>query len=333
MVERGLDRDFDLLTMLKPGITERWAFRDRFRLASAPRPCRRDPARRLRSRRSTGSSSRKDVRIIQLWHASGAFKTVGYSRAGKPGDLNPFTRTHKNYTAAIVSSEFDVPFYAEAFGIPEERVVPTGIPRMDRFFDEEARAAGVEAARAAFPEIVGRQTILFAPDIPRRDDPRRLLRLRAPRLRRPPRVVRRARCGGDHQDAPVRAGAAGDPRAVPRPAARRIRCRDRRQRPAVRSRPGHHRLFLDRVRVLDPRPADAVLRLRPRRVRRHAAISTCRSSRSCRAGSCGRSRTSSMRSGARTTRARRSPRSRPATSPTSTAGSTDRVIDELIVAS
>ena len=162
MVERGLDRDFDLLTMLKPGITERWAFRDRFRLASAL--ARADVILLDDSFPPLNwVELHKDVRIIQLWHASGAFKTVGYSRAGKPGDLNPFSRTHKNYTAAIVSSEFDVPFYAEAFGIPEERVVPTGIPRMDRFFDETARAAGVEAARAAFPEIVGRETILFAP--------------------------------------------------------------------------------------------------------------------------------------------------------------------------
>jgi CDP-ribitol ribitolphosphotransferase len=162
MVERGLDRDFDLLTMLKPGITERWAFRDRFRLAftlaRADVILLDDSFPPLNWVELT-----KHVRIIQLWHASGAFKTVGYSRAGKPGDLNPFSRTHKNYTAAIVSSDFDVPFYAEAFGIPEERVVPTGIPRMDRFFDETARAAGVEAARATFPEIVGRQTILFAP--------------------------------------------------------------------------------------------------------------------------------------------------------------------------
>jgi CDP-ribitol ribitolphosphotransferase len=162
MVERGLDRDHELVTMLKPGITERWSFTDRLRLARAL---------------ATASviliddtfpplnwvGLRPGVRIVQLWHASGAFKTVGYSRAGRPGDLNPFGTVHKAYTAAIVSSEFDVPFYAEAFGIPESRVIPTGIPRMDRFFDDRQRAAGVEAARAAFPETVGRMTILFAP--------------------------------------------------------------------------------------------------------------------------------------------------------------------------
>lgn len=162
MIERGLDRDNDLISMLKPGITERWAFRDRFRLASALARADvivlDDTFTPLNWVELT-----EQVRIVQLWHASGAFKTVGYSRAGKPGDLNPFFRTHKNYTGAIVSGDVDVPFYAEAFGIPEDRVVPTGIPRMDRFFDETARAAGVTAARAAFPAIVGRETILFAP--------------------------------------------------------------------------------------------------------------------------------------------------------------------------
>jgi len=110
------------------------------------------------------------IRIIQLWHASGAFKTVGYSRVGKPGGPSPYSRIHKNYTHAIVSSDHDVPFYAEAFGIPESRVVPTGIPRMDRFFDPRARAEGRAAALAAFPLAEGRTTILFAPTF--RGDPR-----------------------------------------------------------------------------------------------------------------------------------------------------------------
>ena len=159
MVERGLDREADLTVMLKPGLTERWSFLDRLRLARALAGAdvivlddsfppldwvRLSPA----------------VRIIQLWHASGAFKTVGFSRIGLP---DPNVRVHRKYTAAIVSSEFDVPFYAEAFGIPEARVIPTGIPRMDRFFDATAQAEGLAAARAAYPEIVGRRTILFAP--------------------------------------------------------------------------------------------------------------------------------------------------------------------------
>jgi CDP-ribitol ribitolphosphotransferase / teichoic acid ribitol-phosphate polymerase len=159
MLERGLDRDLDIVTMLKPGLTERWSFPDRFRLAraiaSADVIVLDDSFPPI-----NWVKLRPDVRLIQLWHAAGAFKTVGQSRFGTP---DPNVRVHPPYSAAIVSSAFDVPFYAEAFGIPEAQVIPTGIPRMDRFFDEHARAAGLAAARAAYPATNGRLTILFAP--------------------------------------------------------------------------------------------------------------------------------------------------------------------------
>jgi CDP-ribitol ribitolphosphotransferase / teichoic acid ribitol-phosphate polymerase len=162
MIERGLDGELDILTMLKPGITDRWPVRDRFRLArelvTSDVILVDDVFPPL-----NWAQPGPDVRIIQLWHASGAFKTIGYSRAGKPGGPNPFGTIHRNYTAAIVSSDHDVPFYAEAFGIPEANVVPTGIPRMDRYFDPQRRVSGAAAARAAFPQIDGRYTILFAP--------------------------------------------------------------------------------------------------------------------------------------------------------------------------
>lgn len=79
---------------------------------------------------------KKNQEIIQVWHAVGAFKTVGYSRTGKQG--GPFfdSVAHRNYTKAIVSSEHDIPFYGEAFGIKEEYIIPTGIPRTDIFFDD-----------------------------------------------------------------------------------------------------------------------------------------------------------------------------------------------------
>lgn len=48
---------------------------------------------------------RKDTRFIQVWHAMGAFKKVGFSRVGKPGGPSKRSLTHRNYTDAIVSSE------------------------------------------------------------------------------------------------------------------------------------------------------------------------------------------------------------------------------------
>ena len=170
MVERGLDREYELRTLLRASITVRRRLRDLVRLpwllARADVIVIDDYYPILYRLRFDD-----EVRIVQLWHASGPFKTVGYSRVGKVGGPGAWSRIHKCYTHAIVSSEADVPYYAEAFGIAESRVVPTGIPRMDRYFDEGRRRAGRQAALDAFPMVRDRFTILFAPTF-RGDTPR-----------------------------------------------------------------------------------------------------------------------------------------------------------------
>ena len=103
------------------------------------------------------------ARIVQLWHASGALKAIGYSRVGKPSARSPWSRHYKYFTWAIVSGEHDVPLFAEAFGMPEDRVLPLGHPRMDRFLDPAWRERAREATLAAIPQARGRKMILFAP--------------------------------------------------------------------------------------------------------------------------------------------------------------------------
>ncbi len=162
MIERGLDSDYQLTTAFKSSIMERRPLLEKFklpyRLATAD-VILLDDFHPLLYQVPFGP----EVRIIQVWHASGAFKTVGYSRVGKAGGPSPFGTSHKNYTHAIVSSEHDVPFYAEAFGLPEERVVATGIPRMDLFFDEEYKTRAVESIYSAMPHLRDSRVILFAP--------------------------------------------------------------------------------------------------------------------------------------------------------------------------
>lgn len=161
MVARGLDRTFELQTLFKESITIRRGFRDRLRLPWLL--ARADTIVIDDYQPVIAHLTYPDARIIQLWHAWGAFKTVGYSRVGKPGCPSPFSRVHKNYALAIVSSESEVAAYAEAFGIPETRVVPTGIPRMDQFWDPARAAAGREATLEAYPAARGRRVFLFAP--------------------------------------------------------------------------------------------------------------------------------------------------------------------------
>jgi CDP-glycerol glycerophosphotransferase (TagB/SpsB family) len=159
MVDRGDLRDVEVLfSFPSPG---RWHVRDRLKLPWML--ARADVivvddfhpiASLLDGRRSW---------IVQLWHASGVVKTILYSRIGKPDGPDPWSQQYKNFRYAIVASDGDVAHFAEAFGIPEARVIPTGIPRMDRFFDERARVTGREAALAAHPSARGRFVILFAP--------------------------------------------------------------------------------------------------------------------------------------------------------------------------
>lgn len=162
LVERGLDRANRIEMILKPSIRTRRTARDRIRLVWLLARARvivledYQPA-------IYNLPRRPEQRIIQLWHAWGAFKTVGYSRIGKPGGPSPYSRVHKNYTYATASSTHEVPFYAEAFGLPEERVIPTGTPTMDDFLDQSLQATRRQRAYEAVPAARDRTVILLAP--------------------------------------------------------------------------------------------------------------------------------------------------------------------------
>lgn len=103
---------------------------------------------------------RKGTKFIQVWHALGAFKRVGYSRV----DIdNKNSLTHRNYTDTIVSSENIIDNYAEAFGIDKTKVHALGIPRTDMFFDETKKLKIKEQIYGKYPNLKEKRIILFAP--------------------------------------------------------------------------------------------------------------------------------------------------------------------------
>lgn len=106
---------------------------------------------------------RKETKVIQVWHAMGAFKTVGFSRIGKPGGPNPRSLSHKNYSATITSSDFIRENYAEAFGISLDKVYATGIPRTDVLFNEEYKKKTQKRLYEKYPQLKEKKVILFAP--------------------------------------------------------------------------------------------------------------------------------------------------------------------------
>ncbi len=102
------------------------------------------------------------TKVIQLWHAGSGFKSVGYSRFGNLGSPKLW-HPHRQYTYAITGSEHLRHVYAEAFGIEEAAVIPTGLPRVDWFLDEKLRDGFLRSFAAEHPQIAGKRVVLFAP--------------------------------------------------------------------------------------------------------------------------------------------------------------------------
>lgn len=102
---------------------------------------------------------RKETELIQLWHAMGAFKTVGYCRTGE----NTVSLTHRNYTGAIVSSESIRDDYAKSFGISIDKVQALGVPRTDIFFDKSYEKNIKKKLYDKYPILKKKKVILFAP--------------------------------------------------------------------------------------------------------------------------------------------------------------------------
>lgn len=110
--------------------------------------------------------------VVQLWHAPGAFKKFGLSSVNdyKLRELENKISSKLDYI--IVSSKNVVPFYQEAFGVSEEKVLALGIPRTDFYF-ENNNENYVEHLKNKFeilyPEIKNKKIVLYAPTF--RDDP------------------------------------------------------------------------------------------------------------------------------------------------------------------
>ena len=106
---------------------------------------------------------RPGTRLVQVWHALGALKRVGYSREGKNGGPPRTSISHKNYTDVIVSAESIRKDFAEAFGVSIDKVHATGAPRSDLFFDLPEQETVRSMVYAAYPALRDKRVVLFAP--------------------------------------------------------------------------------------------------------------------------------------------------------------------------
>ncbi|MCD8027728.1 MAG: CDP-glycerol glycerophosphotransferase family protein [Erysipelotrichaceae bacterium] len=98
---------------------------------------------------------KKDVFVLQLWHACGAIKKFG----------NVIERTYPiaNYDAVLSTSSYWKGIYSQAFSVSEDQVLPIGLPRTDELFDQEWIQNQRNYLFDKYPDLKDKKIILYAP--------------------------------------------------------------------------------------------------------------------------------------------------------------------------
>ena len=108
---------------------------------------------------------KKDLKIIQIWHASGAIKKFGYqsldTKEGKSSEIAQLMCMHKNYDYVIAPSEATKNIFAEAFNIEKEKIVKLGLPRLEYITNREYDKT--EEIYNEYPQLKNKKVILYVP--------------------------------------------------------------------------------------------------------------------------------------------------------------------------
>lgn len=110
---------------------------------------------------------RPEVSCIQVWHANGAIKKFGLedksvlTRNQKAKDR--FKKVYSKFDQVLVGSESMAEIFKKAFGIPESKILRTGIPRTDLFFDEGKKEYITHKLFSKYPFLHKKKIILYAP--------------------------------------------------------------------------------------------------------------------------------------------------------------------------
>ncbi len=110
---------------------------------------------------------RHGTKVVQLWHACGAFKKWGYSSSDKPWGVDADTLEkhpiHNTYTDVFCSSSEIVKWYAQAFNCSSDVIKPLGTPRTDVYFNKDFVKSSRSIVEEQCPGLNGRKILLYAP--------------------------------------------------------------------------------------------------------------------------------------------------------------------------
>lgn len=104
---------------------------------------------------------------IQLWHAVGAIKQFGLldptNENRSPKALKRFQQVYDRFHYVVTGSEKMAAIFRKSFGLNSDRILRTGVPRSDFFFDEQKKKEISRNAKINFPGLRDKKIILYAP--------------------------------------------------------------------------------------------------------------------------------------------------------------------------
>lgn len=113
------------------------------------------------------SNFRQDVTCIQLWHAGGAIKQFGLldpsNKFRSKKAIKRFKQVYSKFDYTVVGSEMMAKTFKESFGLTDNRILRTGIPRSDVLFDYSMKEHVYNEMVEKHPSIKDKKIILYAP--------------------------------------------------------------------------------------------------------------------------------------------------------------------------
>lgn len=108
---------------------------------------------------------KRKLKVIQIWHASGAVKKFGYQiidkKEGSNSKIAKLMCMHKNYDYVIAPSEATKELFSEAFNTSKEKFVKLGLPRLE--YISNSKYDKSEEIYKEYPKLREKENILYVP--------------------------------------------------------------------------------------------------------------------------------------------------------------------------
>src|SRR5699024_4582084 len=113
------------------------------------------------------STFHSHVTCIQLWHAAGAIKQFGLNDPSNQyrtkRAIERFHKVYQRFDHVVIGSENMAHIVNDSFGLDDDRILSTGIPRTHFYLEASANVVAIASLKQTYPSIDKRRVILYAP--------------------------------------------------------------------------------------------------------------------------------------------------------------------------